>query len=516
MDRSSSRPVKRQPEGPRRGIQRWMRLLLIAIFVVPMPGSASVLFATAYSEYQAGDYPAARAALAELAALGQPASQALYGQMLVKGQGGPVALGAGFGWMQAAAGNGSTESLNQLEKIKTNIARLPPEEQEAASRIVLQYRRATLEAELLPTLSDLQPCPGTTAVDVFEIVLPTYPATARRWGSDADVLIEVRVGVDGLAREPHILAWFAEADLFNEPAMRAALRSRFRPATRDGVAVEGSYWVKVYYRIEGGGSLWDHAGIARASAMAAQGDSLAEYLVGSGGLADPSAFHSGQRDATSYMLRSAQEGHPPAQAWLADQLRMRSGCPPSPKAARWLEIAARGGDPNAELVRARDLLGAAEPGVEARAEAKRLLLAVAASDSVFAVRQAAAILASSPYEDVRDATVALESMRRLKTGDYDPDPLTSEALAAALAANGRTAEAASREEHALKLADEYRWNTSAIRERLATYRKGRAWTGDLFALPPVPPPGPPPSNVTPCDERIHKTECLKIINHAAP
>jgi hypothetical protein len=216
------------------------------------------------------------------------------------------------------------------------------------------------------------------------------------------------------------------------------------------------------------------------------------------------------------MLRSAQDGHPPAQAWIASQLNARSGCPSSQKAARWLELAAYGGDPASQLSRARELLGAADPGADARAEAKKLLHDVAASDSVFAVRLAAAILASSPYEDVRDAPVALESLRRLKTGDYDSDPLTSEAFAVALAANGHAAEAVSREEHAIKLAEDYRWNATAMRDRLAAFRKGHAWTGDILQLPPVPPPGPPPNKLKPCDYDKHRADCVSILRRPTP
>ena len=530
MYRSSSRPTGAAAAavaGPHRrgarlpghlslaGLLR-LEALLIAAVMFGSPGQvyAGARFEAAFQLYQNGDYAAARPAFAELAELGQPRAQALYGQMLVKGQGGAVDLGAGFGWMQASAGNGLTESLSQLDKIKGNIAKLSPAQQSDAAEVLRRYRRAALEKVLLPIQQDLTPCERGTHVREFESVLADYPATARRWGSDAYVLIEVRVGVDGLAHEPHILAWFAEADMFSEPAMRAVMRSRFLPATRDAQPVEGIFRVRATFRIIGGGSLWDSAGVGKVAALAANGNAAAEYLIGSGGMTDPAAFHVTYPQALSFLLHSAQAGNPQGQYWIGDELRAMSVCEASLKAARWFEIAARNGEPSAQIVRARQLL-ASDPSAEVRAEARRLLLAVAASESVFGARQAIALLASSPFEDVRDPPTALSSIHGLKTGDYDPDPQTWEAVAAAYAANGRYAEALPNQERALKLAREYRWNTTAIAERLAAYRKNHAWTGDLFAVPPVAPPGPPPSDVPGCEARRRTALCLRIVHPAA-
>src|SRR4029077_11835336 len=61
------------------------------------------------------------------------------------------------------------------------------------------------------------------------------------------------------------------------------------------------------------------------------------------------------------------------------------------------------------------------------------------------------------------------------------DPQMYEALAAAAAAGGDFASAVSQQETAIRKARDLTWNTHAMEERLAAYKGGKAWQGDLFA-----------------------------------
>jgi predicted HAD superfamily Cof-like phosphohydrolase len=58
-----------------------------------------------------------------------------------------------------------------------------------------------------------------------------------------------------------------------------------------------------------------------------------------------------------------------------------------------------------------------------------------------------------------------------------------EVLAAAAAAGGDFAGAVSQQELALRKAHDLAWHTRAMEERLASYKGGKAWQGELLAAP---------------------------------
>jgi hypothetical protein len=155
--------------------------------------------------------------------------------------------------------------------------------------------------------------------------------------------------------------------------------------------------------------------------------------------------------------------------------------------APWLRHAADGGNPSAQLVLAQDLLarasGAAEP-----AQARALLAQAARSDNYYVRKHIVALLATSPFDAVRDPHAALELARRLSSYGIRSDPQLYETVAAAYAANGDFRNAAAQQQLAVQKARELRWDTRTMAQRLEDYRRGTAWHGDLFAGVQVPLP----------------------------
>jgi protein TonB len=97
----------------------------------------------------------------------------------------------------------------------------------------------------MPVLVDAAPDPRY--MDAFQ---PAYPAAERRAERNGVVTVRVRIGADG--RVSAVEPVRATSDAFLEATRRQALsRWRFRPATRDGVAVESWRVMTVRFEMEG-------------------------------------------------------------------------------------------------------------------------------------------------------------------------------------------------------------------------------------------------------------------------
>ena len=79
---------------------------------------------------------------------------------------------------------------------------------------------------------------------------PPYPPAKQRLGEEGRVVLRVLVGTDGRVKATEILA--SDDDAFSTVTVRQALgRWRFRPATRDGVAVETWRTLTVRFEMNG-------------------------------------------------------------------------------------------------------------------------------------------------------------------------------------------------------------------------------------------------------------------------
>ncbi|CAN5403090.1 hypothetical protein BH10PSE12_BH10PSE12_14520 [soil metagenome] len=101
-----------------------------------------------------------------------------------------------------------------------------------------------IEPTRAPVLADALPDPRFASD--FQ---PDYPASMQRAQEEGKVTVRLRIGPDG--RVLAVEKLFATTEAFWEVTQRQALRKwRFRPATRDGVPVEGVRTMTVHFRLD--------------------------------------------------------------------------------------------------------------------------------------------------------------------------------------------------------------------------------------------------------------------------
>lgn len=447
-------------------------ILCGALAAVALAAAAHADFNAALADYKAGHYDTARRQFTSMGELGDCSSQFNLGVMVLHGQGGAKDVGTGLGWLEAAATNGCEEMVGgQVASLK---GALSPQEEKTAADIVAHYGHEALHAQGIvdPDLN----CNERSRAAVKQAPSPEYPASGKK--RNGLVIGELTVGIDGHARDPEIL-FAAPDEAFAVAAVESWLHSRFTPATRNGTPVESRLQVRVAFTVAGGEALWSSAPYKDQRAAAEAGDPAAEYQVGLAATADPSLGLSAAR-GTQLVIFAARDGNPAAQYWLGEQLRSVAACHPQVTGAAWLRHAAAGGDPAAQVVLATDLLGASPTEAQV-GEARKLLERAAGTESYYARKHVVALLAASPLAALRDPAAAQQVASRLSAGGIQSDPQMFEALAAAAAAGGDFAAAVSQQETAIRKARDLAWNTHAMEERLAAYKSGKAWQGDLFA-----------------------------------
>lgn len=105
-----------------------------------------------------------------------------------------------------------------------------------------------------PAVVEVRPVPADSPAEVMDDCnkKPLYPDSARRRGLEADVVLMVRVSPEGEVCEVGLLESAgltrAHKDM-NRSAIAAVVRWRYRPAMRNGVAVEARIKVPVRFRI---------------------------------------------------------------------------------------------------------------------------------------------------------------------------------------------------------------------------------------------------------------------------
>jgi TPR repeat protein len=212
------------------------------------------------------------------------------------------------------------------------------------------------------------------------------------------------------------------------------------------------------------------------------GDPEAGYRLGLTATLDTSLGISYAR-AGQLLLASARDGDSRAQYWVGSELRATAACHGQANGAVWLRHAADGGSASAQLMLATDLLSG-DPAAEQAAQARALLERAASSDSYYVRKHVVALLAASALDSVRDPGTALTVAIKLAAGEIQSDPQMFEAVGAAYAANGDFRQASAQQQIAIRKAQSLGWNTRVMTQRLAAYRDGRPWRGDLLALPP--------------------------------
>lgn len=461
--------------------------LACAAFAIAGPQPAFADFQSAYKNYREGKFAEAAAEFMELAQLGDSPSQFNLGVMSVRGEAMEKDAGTGVGWMLASLENGYPGIT--ADKVADFKNSLTPEQKTQAEAIVSKYGKEAIARHALPgRFARTEQCRSFTPARAGQLAKPYYPISALQDQRDGIVVIQATVGVDGLARDPHILV-AAPEKVFDNPTIDALLKSRFIPATRNGQAVEAQFVFRLTYSMESG-ELWNVRAIKKIREAADQGHPSAKYIMGLLGTLD-STLKIPADKAREMILSAAQAGHPQAQYWVADQMRVAQHCGDDTKRKLWLKPAAKG-DANAQIELVHMYLE--NPDSAAVDEIKSLLSAAISADSAYTLKHAVALYAAPPLELLRDSAAAMALVPRLKKHDDSLDPHINEAMAAAYAANGDFKNAVIQQERTIKKADKLYWSTAKMDERLAAYKEKRVLTGDLFAVPPTAEPLPEISN----------------------
>lgn len=137
------------------------------------------------------------------------------------------------------------DPLPRAKPVDTTVSVLPPVDDRtftASAGPGVAEATGLDPVTILPPLPTPTPSPVLTGVGIdaryARDLQPPYPASEQRAGREGLVTVKVLVGPDGRVKQVERIA--AASDAFFTATERQALaRWRFRPATRDGVPVEG-------------------------------------------------------------------------------------------------------------------------------------------------------------------------------------------------------------------------------------------------------------------------------------
>lgn len=446
----------------------------LAACAMSLAAAAHADFSAALKDYNDGRFDAARTQFLALAELGDCPSQFNLGAMALKGQGGAPERGAGVGWLQAALSNGCRQQVG--ERLPGLQASLTPEQSRAAQDIVARYGHDALQAQ--GVVNPNFECPALTPASVRDTPTPEEPHLRAAQRPEGLVVAAFTIGIDGYARDPQVLLSVPEEG-FTAAAVEAWLNSRFVPAMRSGVPEESRLQAKLRF-LGSSGSLAGSPAYKAALPAADTGDPAAQYLVGLTATLDSSLGVMASR-AGHMLIDSARAGDADAQYWVAVQLRAAAACHPQANWRLWLRHAAEGGNAPAQVDYAAELLRGS-PTAEQVSAARALLQRAAASTDYYGRKHAAALLAASPLETLRDPKLARSTANTLlHANEIQSDPQMFEVVAAAYAANHEYAQAVEAQRDAIRKAQALGWDTATMQERLASYRRDAPWVGDLYA-----------------------------------
>jgi uncharacterized protein len=446
----------------------------LAACAVSLAGAAHADFTAALQDYNEGRFDAARTQFLSLAELGDCPSQFNLGAMALKGQGGPADRGAGVGWLQAALSNGCRQQVG--ERLPGLQAGLTPEQTRGAEAIMARYGHDALQAQ--GAVSPNFECPTLTPASVRDTPTPEEPHVRAAQRPEGLVVTAFTIGLDGYARDPQVLLSVPKEG-FPAAAVEAWLNSRFQPASLAGVPQESRLQAKLRF-IGSSGNLAGAPAYKAALPAADSGDPAAQYLIGLTATLDASLGVMASR-AGRMLIDSARAGDADAQYWVAEQLRAAAACHPQANWRLWLRHAAEGGSAPAQADYAAELLRGT-PTPEQVAQARTLLGRAAASTDYYARKHAAALLAASPVEAVRDPKLARGAADALlHANEIQSDPQMFEVVAVAYAANHEYGKAVDAQRQAIQKAQTLGWDTAVMQERLAAYRHDAPWVGDLYA-----------------------------------
>lgn len=481
--------------GSRLAIRTAMLVLLLGGGLVDvLPAHANL--SAAVQTYKKGDYPHAFQDFLALARLGQPLAQLNVAYMYYAGQGTrPSAIHA-YAWAVLAAENGQARGRKLAKQLLPTLA-LAPGSRTIAGWIIAAYTPEALDRTLLPAFPKAGPrlktggwfgggLPRIFSIHDPKDCVPTrtrtaaYPPQADQMGIQERLLVRYTVMPDGTARFPRVIFGLPEPSI-DAAARTSVLMFKFArlPPGRHSIQctlefqfVERDRSAAEYPRLQ------EYLSHLRREAR--NDDPRAEALYGTVLAGAPQL--EGVRRAVFlwWLVKAAQAGEPLAQYEVGESLQSGfGGCvPDETKALRWLHLAAAQNQADAEVALAVRLLRGAPDAAQMTAARKWLERAVA-QGNVAGEMYLSALLAAAPQRALRNPARALRLEQNAYKG-VDTAPTGYQIRAAAEAAEGDFTRAVRSEREAIGRARRLGWNLLPLKRRLALYRSGKPWYGNLL------------------------------------
>ena len=471
----------------RQGSGSPIRIAMLLLALVAARAQAFPAHVDLYSAsraYRKGDYAQALQEFLALARLGQPKAQLDVATMYLLGQGARQSDIHAYAWAKLAAQNGQAKGLGLAKQLLPSLA-LAPGSTRIAGWITAPYTPAALRRTLLPRRSRAHRVqPGTRArmrdCRPVKFYKPLYPIRELMRGEQERLVVAFTVLPDGTTRLPRILFQVSDESNFDALARESVLRSRFAVRSSGSRPIQCALYYQFVQRalsVSDYGSLESY--LYRIRRQARAGDPMSELTYGMVLVGLPQ-LHKGQGAALPWFVKAAQAGIPLAEFETGVSLLTGWGIAPEPaKGLRWLRLAAAQNQPDAEALLAMRLLrGKPFPGSLRRV--LQWLDQAAAQDNRLGEVCLSAVLAASPQSAVRDPQRALLLEKKAFEDGLGVDPTGPEIRAAAQAAEGHFTQAVKSEREAIGRARDLGWILLPLQRRLALYRAGKPWYGDLL------------------------------------
>jgi uncharacterized protein len=449
--------------------------------LLPLTSRADLYSAAAAADKK--DFERAFELYREVAEMGQPEAQENIAVMYVNGEGVKRDNVLGYAWAAVAVENGGGDAAKgivaQLEPHLTTGART------RVAELQSKFGKEALEKSLLPVLAvrmDPPNPPSAQDCSMSRVANPDdyYPVEARNQGISGDVLITNLVYGDGRAHDPRATHSFPP-DVFVVAGRAVALKNVLSPKKVGGVAVPCQIKYKVKFSVRAGGQADTlKAQIGATRERAKHGDPMAQlaYAIVIDNRWD--LAEKGELPIWWY-LKAAQAGIPAAQhivgAYALSGTYVKQD---EAKGLLWLNKAASAGNPDAQNELANYYLQKS-PDAAALASAVDWFGKAVAGGSRDAQFYFAAMLATGADVVLRDPARSLDLIEKAKP-DFGMNPIWFEIRAAAYAGKGDFENAQKDQATAVSRAKKLGWNTAPLAARLAEYKSGKPWTGDLFAF----------------------------------
>jgi TonB family protein len=428
------------------------------------------------------DFAGAFTQFLELARLGQVEAQENVAIAYVNGEGVARDNILGLAWAEIAAENGSPNVQNIIEQLKPHVT---PKAQQRIDAVYAEASPAALNKRLLPVVKPPGKQPlAETGCAFAKPANPDdyYPQGGIKDSISGNVIVDFTVQPDGRAHSAHVVQATTPV-LFDEAARAVVMNSTFTVKHENGVAVPCDMRIKVKFvsfgRVDAPAIPRDiEEKLPATRKLAEGGDPQAQLLYVLVLLKYPE-IKSDDVPTMPWTLSAAQAGLADAQYQVGTcALHGMSVEKDAVKGAAWLALAAKAGHPLAQVSLA-DYLVTSRTDSSLDAEVLALLEGAVKSGYYGARYQLAALLATASNASLRDPRRALALISDvMPVVNYDPAP--HEVRAAAYAWLGDFDAAAREQKVALARASKLGWDSTPLEARLALYKAGKTWTGNLL------------------------------------